>query len=103
MDSQSYSTELQTDIKFLKGVGPRRANILKQNNIYTIDDLLRYYPRKYLDRTNIKYIREVKIGEEAVVIGKIKSFGMKQAKKRRFFQMNLYIHGQILTVPYFQP
>ena len=28
--------------------------ILNQNNIYTVEDIIRYYPRKYLDRTNIK-------------------------------------------------
>ena len=51
---------LNTEIKFLKGVGPQRANILNQNNIYTVEDIIRYYPRKYLDRTNIIPIGRVK-------------------------------------------
>ena len=89
MDSQSYSTELQTDIKFLKGVGPRRANILKQNNIYTIDDLLRYYPRKYLDRTNTKTISDLIVGDKVVIIATIKSFSLKRTKKGKYFQLNV--------------
>ena len=40
----------------LKGVGPRRASVLNQHDIYCIEDILRHYPRKYLDRTNIKKI-----------------------------------------------
>ena len=75
--AEKLSINLNTDIKFLKGVGPQRASILNQNNIKTINDLIRYYPRKYLDRTNIKKIREVKIGEKAVIIAKVKSFSMK--------------------------
>ena len=82
-----YQTNLTTDISYLKGVGPQRGNALKRFGIENVGQLLYHFPRRYLDRTNIKSIREVKIGEEAVIIGKIVSFGMKQARKRRFFQM----------------
>ena len=87
--AEKLSINLNTDIKFLKGVGPQRASILNQNNIKTINDLIRYYPRKYLDRTNIKKIREVKIGEKAVIIAKVKSFSMKRTKKNRYFQVTV--------------
>ena len=78
---------LNTDIKFLKGVGPQRANILYQNNIHTIIDLIKYFPRKYLDRTNIKKISQVKIGETAVLIVKIKSFSIRRTKTKKYFQI----------------
>ena len=42
-----------TDIQYLKGVGLKRAEILKSKGIDTIGALLRFYPRKYLDWTNI--------------------------------------------------
>ena len=84
-----YQTNLTTDINYLKGVGPQRGNALKKYGIENIGQLLHHYPRRYLDRTNIKYIREIKLGEEAVIIGKITSFGMKQARRRRFFQVTL--------------
>jgi len=87
LDPQSYSTELHTDIKFLKGVGPRRANILKQNDIFTIEDLLRYYPRKYLDRTNTKKISELIVGDKVVIIATVKSFSLKRTKKGKYFQL----------------
>ena len=89
MDSPSYSIELQTDIKFLKGVGPRRASILKQNNIFTIEDILRYYPRKYLDRTNTKQISELIVGDKVVIIASVKSFSLKRTKKGKYFQLNV--------------
>jgi ATP-dependent DNA helicase RecG len=83
-----YQTNLTTDITYLKGVGPQRGGALKRYGIENVGQLLNHFPRRYLDRTNIKYIREVKIGEEAVIIGKIGSFGMQKAR-RRFFQMTL--------------
>ena len=84
-----YQTNLETDITYLKGVGPQRGSALKRYGIKNVGQLLYHFPRRYLDRTTIKYIRETKIGEEAVIIGTVESFGMKQARKRRYFQMIL--------------
>lgn len=48
------------DIKFLTGVGPKRAELLnKQLGIYTYEDLLRYYPFRYVDRSRIYRITEL--------------------------------------------
>ena len=41
------------------------------------------------DRTNIKTIRNLRIGDEAVILGRIDSFGVKPTKKRRFFQLTI--------------
>lgn len=51
---------LQTDIKFLAGVGPKRAEILnKEVDIFTVEDLLYYFPYKYIDRSRIFFIHEI--------------------------------------------
>jgi len=51
---------LSTDIMYLSGVGPKRAELLrKELNIYTYADLLYYYPFKYVDRSRIYKIAEV--------------------------------------------
>ncbi len=51
---------LQQDIKFLGGVGPKRAELLnKELQIYTYADLLNHYPYKYVDRSRIYSIREI--------------------------------------------
>jgi len=96
-----YQTNLTTDITYLKGVGPQRGGALKRYGIENVGQLLHHFPRRYLDRTNIKNIREVKIGEEAVIIGKIASFGMQQARRRRFFQMTLNDPTGYLTCVWF--
>jgi ATP-dependent DNA helicase RecG len=48
------------DIKFLPGVGPKRADLLnKELGIKTVDDLLRHYPYKYVDRSRFYYLHEI--------------------------------------------
>jgi ATP-dependent DNA helicase RecG len=62
-----------TDIKFLPGVGPKRADILhKELGVSTFDDLLRHYPYKYTDRTRFYNISEIQSDEAFIQIrGKI--------------------------------
>lgn len=51
---------LKTEIKYLPGVGPQREKMLKEElGIQTFNDLLCYYPYKYIDRSKIYSIREV--------------------------------------------
>ncbi|HZE80576.1 MAG TPA: hypothetical protein VE604_06710, partial [Candidatus Polarisedimenticolia bacterium] len=44
--------DLNTEVKFVKGVGPRIAEWLAQKNISTVEDLLYYLPFRYEDRLN---------------------------------------------------
>ena len=51
---------LEQDIKFLPGVGPQRAELLKKElKIFTFNDLLYYFPYKYIDRTKFYKVSEV--------------------------------------------
>lgn len=48
------------DIKYLPGVGPQRAAILnKELNVYSLHDLLYYFPYKYVDRSRLYYAHEI--------------------------------------------
>ena len=48
------------DIKYLQGVGPQRAAMLnKELNIFSLRDLLYYFPYKYVDRSRLYYIHEI--------------------------------------------
>ncbi len=76
-----------TDINYLKGVGPKRGATLKKNGISTIGELLRHYPRRYLDRTTIKSIEDLRVSDQAVIIGKVLDFNFKKTFKRTFFEV----------------
>ena len=48
------------DIKYLQGVGPQRATMLnKELNIFSLNDLLYYFPYKYVDRSRLYYVHEI--------------------------------------------
>ncbi|MDR0421758.1 MAG: ATP-dependent DNA helicase RecG [Proteiniphilum sp.] len=66
----------QTDIKFVPGVGPKRAEILnKEISLFTLGDLLRWYPYRYIDRSRIYYIHEIDNSMAYIQLkGKITSF-----------------------------
>ncbi|RLD78368.1 MAG: ATP-dependent DNA helicase RecG, partial [Bacteroidetes bacterium] len=51
---------LDTSIEYLKGVGPKRAALLKNEiGVYTFGDLLQYYPFRYIDKSRIHKISEI--------------------------------------------
>lgn len=59
--------DLNKQIQYIKGVGPNRAELLNKLGIYTLEDLITYYPREYEDRGKPKKIAELKDGEEALI------------------------------------
>ena len=81
--NNQFKIHLCTEIQYLKGVGPKRGKFLNDIGIHHVKDLLRNFPRKYLDRTNIKSINQIKINEKVVIIGTIESFGVKRLKPGR--------------------
>lgn len=59
--------DLKKEIQYVKGVGPNRAVLLNKLGIYTLEDLITYYPREYEDRGKPKFIAELVDGEEALI------------------------------------
>ena len=76
-----------TDIRFLKGEGEKRAELLLKKGIDTVGALLRFYPRAYLDWQNVTPISECHEGENVCVRAEITS-PVKTANIRR--GMTLY-------------
>ena len=59
------------DIKYIKGIGEKRAEKLNKLGIFTLKDMLYYFPRQYEDRSNIKNISSLENNEKVSVVGKI--------------------------------
>ena len=77
---------LQTDIQYVPGIGPKRASILNTElDIFTLEDLLRYYPYRYVDRSRLYYVHEVEGSMPYVQLkGKITAFEtFGEGRKRR--------------------
>ncbi|MCP4704540.1 MAG: ATP-dependent DNA helicase RecG [candidate division Zixibacteria bacterium] len=75
--------KLNSEVQYLKGVGPRRAAALDGINIHTVYELLHFLPRRYLDRTMITPIGTLKANMNATIIGKILGKGVLMGRTRR--------------------
>jgi len=78
---------LQTPIEYLKGVGPQRGELLrKELGIHRYEDLLNFYPNRYIDRTRYYQINELNNNPaEVQIIGKVvhlKTVEFGKGKKR---------------------
>ncbi|MFQ5753792.1 MAG: ATP-dependent DNA helicase RecG, partial [bacterium] len=75
---------LNTSVQFLKGIGEKRARCLQKVGVETILDLLYYFPRRYLDRSQITKINELKADMMTTVVGKVQFCGIKMGRRKRF-------------------
>ena len=61
--------DIKQSVQYIKGVGPSRAKLLNLLGIFTIEDLINYYPRTYEDRTKVTRIAELEEGQYALIEG----------------------------------
>jgi ATP-dependent DNA helicase RecG len=70
-----------SEVKYLKGVGPVRAETLAARGIRTVEDLLYYTPFRYEDRTHITRIRDLVPGQTTTVLGEVLTCGLMRTRK----------------------
>src|SRR5437588_3079205 len=79
--------ELSTSVQYIKGIGPRLAEVLAAKGIRTLQDLLHYLPFRYEDRLNPRGIAELRPGEMATVIAEVRTSGLFRTRRMPIFQM----------------
>jgi len=67
-----------TSIRYLKGVGPAKEATFNRSQVYTVRDLLYYFPFRYQDRRNFTKIKDLKIGEFSIVKGRVITRNLKK-------------------------
>ena len=84
---QAPPITLSTPAKFLKGVGPVRAEALKRLGVFTAGELLFHIPHRYEDASTISPIASIETGMDATIIGRVISKGVLPTRKGlRIFQ-----------------
>src|SRR5436305_232061 len=79
--------EPSTSVQYVKGIGPRLAEILAAKGIHTVDDLLHCLPFRYEDRLNPRGIAELRPGEMATVIAEVRTSGLFRTRRMPIFEM----------------
>lgn len=72
----------EISIQFVKGVGPKLVQILAKLGITNVDQLLKHYPRRHLDFKNRLPIKSLEHGQEASIIGMIRSTNAYQSRNK---------------------
>jgi ATP-dependent DNA helicase RecG len=81
--------EPSTPVQFVKGIGPRLAEVLAAKGITTVDDLLHYLPFRYEDRLNPRSVAELRAGEMATVIAEVRNSGLFRTRRAPIFQLTV--------------
>ena len=84
--------KIMKDIRYLKGVGEKRAELFAKKGIHTIEDLLYFFPRTYEDRSKTKYISECENGETVCVNVSVYS-PVREVRVRR----NMTVYSMIVS------
>jgi ATP-dependent DNA helicase RecG len=72
---------LASEVKYLKGVGPARAEIFASRGIRTVEDLLYYTPFRYEDRTRLTPIRDLLPGQTTTVLATVLTCGLTRTRR----------------------
>lgn len=94
-----YSKDAMSDsAQFVKGVGPIKYKLLNKLGIYTIFDLLNYFPFRYEDRSNIRPISELKIGEYQTLKGKVITMNLIRTKHKKMYIFEMAVGDESTTI-----
>ena len=93
---------MDSEARYAKGVGERRAKQLEKLGIITIEDLLLYLPRRLEDRSIIKKISEVKSGDYATLIGRVRAIdSIKPRRNLDILKLAVQDNTGVLFVSFF--
>lgn len=97
--TQEFSEEIEdTDVTFIKGVGPQIAKLFNKIGIFKVKDLIEYYPRKYIDYLGQNKIKDLKLGESVSIYGTIIRVNHHTTPKKLTI-FNVYIKDSTGVIP----
>jgi ATP-dependent DNA helicase RecG len=74
---------------YVRGVGPRVAEMLAAKGILTAEDLLYHLPFRYEDRQNPRSLDELKAGETASVIAEVRGLALLRTRRAPIFELTV--------------
>lgn len=101
--SLSLNMQINDSISVLKGVGPKKVEILHDIGIKTIEDLALYFPKSYEDRRTVTPISELKAGSDFLIQARLvnKRMGANRFNKKTPLVLNVSDDSGMLEVVFF--
>lgn len=95
------SFDIDDTITKLNQVSTKRAEVLFDHHVKSIKDLLYYFPRKYLDRTNITKIKDIAPSNKYNIVGIVETLGEKRARFKKIYQVVISDGTGVITLTWF--
>lgn len=93
---------LRKNLQFLKGVGPKRSQLLQRVGIETVFDLLWYIPRSYYNRSQVQAIKELQEGQNCSTRGTVVATSLNRSRRgMSVFQAVLQDQSGVATAVWF--
>lgn len=93
--------ELKDSVTRLKGLGNKKAEALGKLKIFTIEDFLHYYPKRYEDRSKVTPISELCEGQKALIYGKVIKRNVIGFGKQKFLRIEVLDGESSLEILFF--
>jgi ATP-dependent DNA helicase RecG len=93
--------QLDTPAQYVKGIGPRLAEVVAAKGITTVEDLLYYLPFRYEDRLNPRRVGELRAGEMASVIAEVRTSALFRTRRMPLFELT--VGDPVLPQPVSRP
>ncbi len=81
--------QMDSPVQYIKGIGPKRAEVLAAKGIQTLEDLIYYLPFRYEDRGNPRKIADLMPGEMASLICEVRGSALLRTKRMPIFEMTV--------------
>lgn len=90
---------LSSSLTYIKGLGPVRTKVLSEMGIQTVENMLYYFPRRYLDRTTVSQICHLEKDRYCTVVGTVQETTIRNMGRKSLFEATLYDNtGQVSLV-----
>ena len=96
------SIELNQPLQYLKGVGPKLAEVFKRKNIHTVQDLIYFLPRTYRDQRIIEDFSQLVLGSYVTLYGEIQQKKVLPLRKRKIYQITIKTKAGWIGCKYFR-
>src|SRR3989338_826534 len=83
----SSDPDAQKSVRYVKGIGPKKAELLQKLGVSTVRDLCFFFPRRYEDRSHFQKISELKIGAFTTLRGKIAAVTLRPMKTIKLLEV----------------
>ena len=92
---------IEDTITKLNQISTKRAEVLLDHQVKSIKDLLYYFPRKHLDRTNITKIKNIAPAHKYNIVGTVETLGEKRTRFKKIYQVLISDGTGVLTLTWF--